>query len=367
MRSVINRRRLLTTFREMAATYAPSRRERPLAAYVKKRLKGVRPVKEDDTGGRIGGDAGNLFVRIPGEGDAVVLAAHLDAVEPCAGVRIQRRGGYLYSRGDTVLSADDRAAAAVLLELALAADRLPARRPFTILFTVAEDVGLRGASHVNVAALGARAAFVLDASEPPGHLVVAAPASQQFRATFYGRAAHAGIEPEKGVNAIAMAAAAISRMRLGRIDARTTANVGLITGGRATNIVPDRVVVEGETRSHRPAKLIAHRVHITERLVAAAAAFGGRVEVAWEDSYAGYRIAANAWPVALFRRAARKAGLRVKLVAGGGGSDANVFNARGCPAVVVGCGMEKPHSTEERIAVRALYELADLATALVTA
>ncbi len=364
MAAKINRRKLLRTFKELAALYGPGKRERDVADYILERLDGNIPVAEDGAGDAIGGDAGNVLVKIDGRGEPVLLVAHLDTVEPCVGVQPRVRNGYVYSKGDTILGADDRAAVAVLLELAEVADRLSERRPLEILFTVAEEIGLLGAKHADYGPIVSKTAFVLDASEPPGYAVDAAPGSETVKATFRGRAAHAGIEPEKGINAIQMAASAVAGMRLGRIDHETTANIGLISGGRATNIVSESARIEGEVRSHDASKLTAQVTHVTDVAKKAAAEFGGDVDITWEKAYDSYHLAEDAAPVALFSRAARAVRLKPKFVAGGGGSDANVFNERGIAAVVLGCGMEKPHTTEEKIAVASLYKLAELATAL---
>jgi tripeptide aminopeptidase len=362
----INQRQLLRTFKDLVVIYGPGKRERDVADYVCDRLAGAGTVVEDNAADLIDGDAGNLLVRVDGTGDPLLFSAHLDTVEPCAGVKPRIKNGYVTSRGDTILGADDRAALAVLIELALLAPRLPHARPLELLLTVAEEIGLLGAKHADYGSVSARRGFVLDASEPPGYAVTAAPGSETVRATFRGRAAHAGIEPEKGVNAIQMASAAIAGMRLGRVDHETTANVGLISGGRAINVVPESAEISGEIRSHDASKLAAHKEHLTAVIKKAAADFGGEVETAWEVAYVSYQLDEAAEPVALFDRAARAVGLEPHHVAGGGGSDANVFNARGIPSLVMGCGVEKLHTTEERIAVAALGKLAELTTALVT-
>ena len=364
MAAKISRRKLLRTFKELAALYGPSKRERDVADYILNRLDGLWPLAEDGAGDVVGGDAGNILLKINGRGEPVLLTAHMDTVEPCAGVKPRVKNGYVYSKRDTILGADDRAAVAVMLELAEIADGLKERRPLEILFTVAEEVGLLGAKHADYGPITSKTAFVLDASEPPGYAVNAAPGSETVKATFRGRAAHAGIEPEKGINAIQMAASAVAAMKLGRIDYETTANIGLISGGRATNIVSDTARIEGEVRSHDASKLAAQLKNVTDVAKKAAAEFGGEVDITWEKAYVSYRLAEDATPVALFSRAARAVGLEPKFVAGGGGSDANVFNERAIAAIVLGCGMEKPHTVDERIAVASLYKLGELATAL---
>ena len=360
----ISRRRLLNTFKDLAAIYGPGRGERDVADYIGERLDGVWPVVEDDAADAIDGDAGNLFVKTDGDGEPLLFAAHMDTVEPCAGVEPTVKNGYVVSRGDTILGADDRAAVAVLVELAEITGRLPKPRPLEILFTAGEEIGLLGAKHADYGLITSKTGFVFDTAEPPGYAVNAAPGSELVTATFRGRAAHAGIEPEKGISAIQMASAAVAAMQLGRIDYETTANIGLISGGQATNIVSERAEIKGEVRSHDPAKLAAHIAQVTEAMEKAAADYGGLVDVKWEKAYVSYRLDDDATPIALFSRAARAMGFEPKFVAGGGGSDANVFNARGIPSIVLGCGFEKLHTTEERIAVASLVKLAELATAL---
>jgi tripeptide aminopeptidase len=362
----INTRRLVKTFKELTSIYGPSKGERDVADYVLDRLGTEWSVREDDAAAAIGGDAGNILAKLEGEGDPILLSAHLDTVQPCAGVKAKVKNGYVVSRGDTILGADNRAAVAVLVELAGIADRLRRRRPVEMLLTVAEEVGLQGAKHADYAEVESRQAFVLDTSEPPGYAVNAAPGSELVSATFRGRAAHAGIEPEKGINAIQMASSAIASMQLGRIDHETTANIGLISGGKAVNIVSEEAKIEGEVRSHDAEKLRSHVDHITKEMEKAAAEFGGVVAIEWEEAYVSYNLPDDAGPVELFRRAARASDLMPKFVAGGGGSDANIFNARGLPAIVLGCGFEKIHTTDERIAVASLAKLAELTTALVT-
>lgn len=364
MRNIVNRRALLNTFKDMAVIYGPSKKEKAVATYIKKRLRETYRVREDGAGKAIGGNAGNLIITIPGEGDPLLFAVHMDTVEPCRGVEPVVRDGYITSAGPTILGADDRAAAAVLIELVLGLTRVKKHRPLELVFTVAEEIGLLGANHLDRSNLKGGMAFVFDASEPPGHLVIAAPSAARVKTVFHGKASHAGIEPEKGVSAIRMAAAAINAMPLGRIDHETTANVGVVAGGRASNIIPDRVTIEGETRSHNKEKLAAQRARMHEAMEKAAVEHGGRAEIDWSDDYEGYHLGDDSAPVELFGKAAAAIGLSATFGAGGGGSDANVFNAGGLPAAVVGCGMEKPHSVDERISVEALYKLADLATAL---
>jgi len=306
---------------------------------------------------------------VPGAGPGlpVALCAHLDTVPLDGAPQVVVEGGVVRSDGRTILGADDKAAVAVLLALARDLAAAPPPCPVELVFTVAEEVGLRGAKAFDVARLGARVAFILDSEGPPGTAITGAPTLDLVTAEFRGRAAHAGIAPEEGRSAVAAAAAAVAAMRLGRIDAETTANVGVIAGGTATNVVPDRCVVRGEARSHDPDKVAAQVEHMVACCTEAAALRGVDVEVDVREDFRGYAHDPDGLPLTLAREAALAAGLEPRLVRGGGGSDANVFNARGLPAVTLGVGFEEVHSPGERIAVARLGELYRLAHALVAA
>ena len=245
-------------FMALASLNSPSRREAPVAAYLVNRLRemGLSP-EVDDSAPRSGSDTGNVIVRVPGNtaGATVLLCAHMDTVGPTEGMVPVLRDGVITSNGETVLGADDKAGIAIILaalsELLLGDTP---HGPIEVVFTVQEEVGLFGATYLN-AELKADFGYILDGDGPVGNIANQAPSKVDLDFVLEGRAAHAGISPEAGINAIVAAAKAIARLRTGRIDAHTTSNVGVISGGKARNIVPDRAEVAVEVRSTDTAKL----------------------------------------------------------------------------------------------------------------
>jgi tripeptide aminopeptidase len=360
----IDKKRLRDTFLDLVRISSPCGKERSVADYIIEHVDGRYELIEDGTAEKVNGDTGNILVRVPGNGAPVLFSGHMDTVTPCDGVEPKIRSGYVVSAGDTILGADDKCAVAAFLEFLAVANSLDDKRPVEILFTVCEEVGLLGAKHFDYSMLESKAGYVFDTSERPGKAVTSAPSSDILTAVIHGRAAHAGIEPEKGISAVQIASAAIAEMKLGRIDHETTANIGEIEGGMAINIVPAEATVKGEVRSHDNEKLAAHVEHITKRLEKAAEHFGGSAEINWEPTYRRYAIPDDA-PVAIrFKKACERLGLETGFIPGGGGSDANVFNAHGIESIVLGCGMENPHTTDERISLADLATLAKLAVEL---
>jgi tripeptide aminopeptidase len=270
------------------------------------------------------------------------------------------------NRRPTILGADDKAAVAAMLhatELLVRADvDFPA---FELCFTVAEEVGLQGAKHLSVDRVRSPLGAVFDSSGPVGGITVKAPTQETVRATFRGKAAHAGLEPEVGRNAIVGAARAVVAMDLGRLDEETTANVGIIEGGSATNIVPDWCKVQGECRSLDPDKLARVLATMIEALETGAAEAGVDVDIDLVHEYAGYSLSSRSAIVRLSRAAVAAAGLEPVLVTSGGGSDANVLNVRGIPTVNFDCGMTAVHTADESLALADLVGLCRVVLAMV--
>ena len=232
------------------------------------------------------------------------------------------------------------------------------RPTLEIAFTVSEENGLRGAKHLEYGSLTAKQAYALDSGKPVGGIVVAAPSQDNVKAIIHGVASHAGAAPEKGISAIRIAADAICRMPLGRIDAETTANIGVIHGGEATNIIPDYVECRGEARSRNAAKLQRQTQAMVDAFTQAASAAGGSAEVQVDRVYSSFTVPEDDPLVARAVAAGRRAGIADPLVRpGGGGSDANIFNRNDIRTVVVGLGYENVHATNEYVT------LADVALA----
>ena len=340
-----------------------------MAARCADELRGLGfSVRFDDSAAQTGADTGNLVAHLPGTAPGhVVLSAHMDTVQPCAGIEPVVEDGVVRSAGDTILSADDKAGIAAILEGVRSVVEEGAPRPdVTVLLTTCEEQHLLGSGALAPDALPAGApCYVLDADGAPGTVITGAPCHWTLEAVFAGRASHAGVVPEAGISAIQMAAAAIEAMPLGRIDEATTANIGVIAGGRETNVVPEACMLRGECRSLYPERAEAQKAAMTVALEQAAARFGGSVDIDWTFSYGAVLYDEDDALVQTAARAARAAGLEPCFRHDGGGSDANVLAARGVRAVTLGVGMTAFHSPEEHISVADLEGTARLVEALV--
>ncbi|HHX40696.1 MAG TPA: M20/M25/M40 family metallo-hydrolase [Armatimonadetes bacterium] len=361
---MIDQWRVRETFLRLLRMNTPSGQEGPVADFLEAELRALGfETWRDGAGKAIGGETGNLLARRPGsapEAPTVLLNAHMDTVAPTEALEIvEEPDGVIRSSGTTILGADDKAGLTAILEgvRAAVAEGFP-MPTVEIAFTIAEETGLRGARHLDYSSLTATQGYAFDGGKPVGGIVVAAPSQDNVTAVVHGVAAHAGAAPEKGVSAIRIAAEAISRMPLGRIDAETTANIGVIQGGHATNIVPDRVECRGEARSHDDEKLTRQTRAMTDAFNEAAAAAGGRAEVRVERVYSHFGFTENDPLVRRAVSAASRAGIaEVVTRPGGGGSDANIFNTHGIATVVVGLGYDNVHANNEYMS------LADLTTA----
>ncbi len=356
---------VLPLFLELAAIPSPSGEEEAVAGRVRAYLRDLGIETEED-------EAGNLLARLPGTsegtGEPIFLCAHLDTVPPLGPIEPVVEDGVVTNGAATILGADDKAAVAVLLE----ATRLllSEGRPHAgveLLFTTREETGLEGAFAFDESRLEARLGFVYDYSGAVGEVVVAAPSGRAIDVVFTGRPAHAGINPEDGRSAIAAAARAISDLRLGRIDEETTANVGLIEGGSALNVVPARCRLAAEARSRDERKLAELVQEMLDCFAFAAAVAECELETTVEDKYRGYKLAPDDPALTLARSALERAGFAPLDVEVGGGADANVFNERGLHCVNVANGMAKVHTAEEEIAVADLEAMVAVTLALVDA
>jgi tripeptide aminopeptidase len=274
----------------------------------------------------------------------------MDTVEPTPRIRIGRRGSVLYSAGPTVLGADDKAGIAVMIETARSlARRRALYSTLEFVFSVAEEIGLLGVDHLDYGLVESRLGLVLDSNTPVGSIVTSAPSSDTVEVRIKGRKAHAGVEPEKGVNAITVAAKAIARLKQGRLDEETTANIGRIEGGTATNIVPDEALVRGEARSFSERKLARWITHMKATFLRAAEAAGAEAQIGTRRAFTAFNIPRAHPLVKAAACGARAIGRRVKVLRSGGGSDANVFNGHGIASVVLGLGYKNPHTKQESI------------------
>ena len=362
---------LLPFFLELLALPSPPGEERAVADRVRGYLDalGIEST-EDDAGPRIGGNTGNVVARLPAsagaQGTPIFLCAHLDTVPPTAAIEPVVEDGVVRNAQPTILGADNKAAVVVMLE---AVRRVVSEgRPHAgidLVFTPKEETGLEGAKQLDLERVDAPVGFVYDHAGPLGEIVAAAPASTSVDALFTGRAAHAGMHPEEGRSAVYAAARAISDLRLGRIDAETTANVGRVDGGTARNIVPESCTLVAEARSRDEAKLRDLVREMVESLTYAAALAECEVEITLEDEYDAYRFRPDDLVYRIAASALRACGFDPRGIDAGGAADANVFNGAGRPCVTLANGMARIHSAEEHIAVADLEAMVDVTLALI--
>jgi tripeptide aminopeptidase len=351
--------RLNERFVRLCETPSPTASERAVADDLLAELRelGIE-VFEDDAAEPARAGAGNLIARVPGTGEGwVSFFAHLDTVPETGRIEVELTDGVFRSRGETILGADNKAAVAVLVELAARCAALPRQTGIELVFTVAEEDGLRGAKEVDLTTLRSPFGFVLDHATPIGEVITAAPTYQRIVAEFEGVEAHAGIRPEDGRSAIAAAAAAITRMELGRLDAETTANVGVIDGGVASNVVAAHCRVELETRSLDDDKVAAATAAVIDACTWAASEHGCDVDVDVDEVFRGYRLPSGAAAVKLARAGLERRGIEPREVATGGGSDANALIARGFEAVLLANGTTDNHTPAESVGAAQLVEM----------
>jgi tripeptide aminopeptidase len=359
-------------FTDLAALPSPPGEEREVADRVALYLRELGlDVDEDDAGPRVGSTIGNLVCRLEptdgGDGGVpIFLCAHLDTVPPEGPIEPVLVDGVVTNAEATILGADNKAAVAAMLD---ATRRVVEEgRPHAgleLLFTPKEEVGLQGAAAFDHARLTARLGYVYDQAAPIGEVILGAPYSESLEVRFHGRASHSGMYPEEGRSAIAAAAKAIADLRLGRVDEETTANVGLISGGTAGNIVPEWCTFLAEARSHDERKLADLVQEMLDAFAFAAGVAECEVETSVHKSYRGYRFRRDDLPVRLAAAALERSGFSPSYALSGGAADANVFNERGLPCVNLANGMANIHTPDESIAVSDLEAMVEVTLALV--
>ncbi len=366
----VNQDRLVQTFLALARQNTPPRHERAASVIARDKLAALGfQCKYDDAGEKVGGDIGNLIASkagsVPGA-PAVFFSAHFDTVEATSGLEPIVDGDIIKSDGKTIVGADDKCGLAPILEaMQILHEQGIPHGDIQLLLTICEEIGLVGASHMNPADITAQYGYVLDSGPPVGSLVYSAPTQDIFEAWISGRAAHAGAQPEDGISAVLVAARALSRMKLGRIDHETTANIGIITGGEATNIIPHECYLKGEVRSRNRDKMDAHRETLFAILREEADAAGATVNIDNRTAYTGYELGMDDPVLALGMQAAERIGLEPLLKVTGGGADANVFNAFGVPTTVLGCGMVNIHRHDEYCTISDMVKSAQLVVSIV--
>ncbi len=372
--SRIDKSRIQNLLLELVRIDSHSRKERDIALRLEREMRelGAERVLVDDAGSKVGGNTGNLIALFPGtrpSAPPLLLSAHMDTVVPGEGVKPVVEGDIVRSDGTTVLGGDDKSGIAIICEiLRVLRERNIPHGPIDAVFTICEEKGLLGAKHLDVSQLRAKSGVVLD-SDSPGFLFTRAPGANAIHVRVHGLEAHAGMAPERGMSAIQIAAEAIAGMHLGRIDAETTANLGLIHGGAAVNIVPNLVEIRGEARSHSEEKLAAQTDHIRRRFEEAAARHSvvldgetrpARVEFVAEREYEAMSVPDSSPIVRLMVRAGERMGSRITVTSMGGGCDANILNRRGLEIANLGTGMREIHTVKEWLDVKDMVLAAEI-------
>jgi tripeptide aminopeptidase len=370
---MINEERIKSLLLELVQIDSVSREERDVAERIKQLCEEMgAEVFIDDAGSKVGGNTGNVIARFPGtipDAEPIMMSAHMDTVVPGRGVKPVLDGDIIRTDGTTVLGGDDKSGCAVILETirCLHEQNIP-HAPIDAVFSICEEVGLLGAKHLDMSKVRAKYGIVFD-SDDPGFLFTKGPSANHFEFKIHGLESHAGVAPEQGISAIKIAAEAISAMKLGRIDEETTANIGVIRGGEATNIITNLVTLHGEARSLDDSKLEAQTAHMVKCLEDAAAKYEvtvdgvttkARVDSDVTREYFAMDVSDDSRVVKLVKEAASRMGLDVKTLASGGGCDANIFNKRGIECANLGTGMRAIHTVKEWLDVKDMYASANM-------
>jgi tripeptide aminopeptidase len=375
---MINRDRLAKTFTDLVRINSVSRKEGAIAKVLCEMLESMgAEVLEDNAGEKIGSDTGNIIAKFKGTEKAappLLLNAHIDTVTPGENIKVLFSDDTFRSDGTTILAADDKSAVAILLEaLTILKEQNLKHGPLEVVLTICEEIGLLGAKHLDYSMVTAKFGYCVDATDVEG-IVTRAPGANRLRVDVHGRDAHAGAAPEKGINAIQIAARAIANMDLGRIDEETTANMGIISGGKATNIVPDLVTVEGEVRSHDVNRLEEETKKIVAAFEHEVAVYKNsnpsddglpKVDISVESDFPHMNVPEEHLVVQLAREAADKIGYKLSCKTSGGGSDANIFAGNGIVTGVLGTGMRDMHTVRESVRLSDMVQGAELILAIV--
>ncbi|MCF7793438.1 MAG: M20/M25/M40 family metallo-hydrolase [Candidatus Cloacimonetes bacterium] len=346
-------------FVDLVTIDSESKNEKAVAEKLKEDLINLgAEVKFDKANEITGGNVGNLYAYFPGEikKTPIIFCAHMDTVQPGNGIKPQIDDNIIKSDGTTILGSDDKSGIVeILWAIKDLKDKDEKHAPIEVLFTISEETGLLGAKYLDYTMISSKVGYALDGHEV-GSIAIAAPSQNSLKFSIIGLESHAGVEPEKGINAIQIAAEAITRMPNGRIDGETTCNVGIIKGGKATNIVPNQVEIDAEVRSHDTAKL----KEVTDKMIKAVKdtvskyhlnGFDAKAEIKVAEEYTSFRLTDDDQSVQLAKQATRKLQLSFKPYIGGGGSDVNIFNKNGLKMAVAGTGMDKVHTVNEQIRI----------------
>ncbi len=380
MTITINRERLAASFTQLCEISSPSRKEGAIAEYLKEKFVGLGAdmIYEDNSAAKTGSETGNLIIRFNGnlpKQQGLFFSCHMDTVEPANDVRVQRIGDVFTSKGATILGGDDKSGIAAIIELfAMLQENRTPYPMLEIIITTCEEIGLLGAKCLEYDKLLTNYGYALDSSGID-QVIVGAPAANKVQVTIQGLAAHAGLCPEAGINALSLAVEALNGMRMGRLDDQSSRNFGLIQGGVATNIVPESIVLKGEVRSHSTEKLQLYTKEIFDTFEETVNRWKGspltgakRPTVTFDiiGDYPALVLAEDTPVIEKIRKASTAIGKTLQYVVAGGGSDGNIFCGYGLPTAIIATGMDKVHTLEEQLDLNDLVSLTELLHALAT-
>ncbi len=374
----INRERLAATFTELCEISSPSKKEGQIAKHLKNIFSGLGAdfIYEDGSSEKTGSESGNLIIRFDGnlpERNGTFLACHMDTVEPGEGVEVLRTDDIFTSKGDTILGGDDKSGIAAIIELlTLLKENNTDHATIEVIITTCEEIGLLGAKSLEHDKIQSKFGYALDSSGI-NDIIIGAPAANKIKVEVSGVAAHAGLCPEAGINALALTAQALTEISQGRIDKDTTRNFGLIQGGVATNIVPEYVILKGEIRSHSKEKLISYTREVTDIFDKTIEQWKGTdttgdkkpsVKTTITDDYPILSLPEDSPVILRVKEAAEICDKKLQYTITGGGSDASIFCSYGLPAAIIATGMKNVHTLDEQIDLKDLVELTELLHAL---
>ncbi|MDR0266586.1 M20/M25/M40 family metallo-hydrolase [Paenibacillus sp.] len=369
---MIKQERLVEEFMELVKVDSETGHEEEISIVLKKKFSELGlNVVEDDSKPRTGHGAGNLIVTMEGtpgsKAPKLFFTCHMDTVTPGKGIKPSLgKDGWITSDGTTILGSDDKAGIAVLFEaIRVIQEQQIEHGQIQFVITVGEESGLLGARAMDPKYLDADFGYAIDSNGEIGAIAVAAPTQAKIKMKIFGKSAHAGVNPEDGISAIQVASKAISRMKLGRLDHETTANIGKFAGGGPTNVVCDFVEVDAEARSIVQDKVERQIEHMREALESAASECGAKCEFIGEIVYPAFNFDENDEVVKLAQRAIAKIGLTSRTFHSGGGSDANIFNGMGVPTVNLALGYENIHTTKERIRAVDMAKAAEMVISII--
>ena len=359
---------IVKEFMELVKIDSLSKEEGKIAQKLKEVLEELGlEVEVDNAGEKVGGETGNLIAKLNKNSDfpTLMLSAHMDTVTPGKGIEPVIDDGVISSQGDTILGADNKAGLAIILDTVKKVIKKEIKINLEVVFTIGEEQGLIGAKNLNYNLIESKLCLAFDSGGDIGTIIVNAPAQDAINIKVRGKSAHAGVNPSEGINAIKVASRALSDMHLGQIDEETTANIGVIKGGQATNIVPDYVELEGEARSRNEKKLLRQTEHMCNKFKEAADKYKAETEIDVERMYPVFDLERNNILVEKAIKAAKRINVKPQLKSTGGGSDANIFNGNGITTINLGIGMEDVHSTDEHIRISDLLKAAEFSLAIV--